>query len=130
MYKDHKKYLEEKHDGKGLALGILNRRSSPGLTKRTLDSRYWDTITQVNNVMKEHFPEFRYSAFQINWSSELLPHVDLGNIGPSMIFSPQAVGSYTGGRLAWLDLDTDELRMVDLQGPTFVKFNGQHPHCV
>ena len=50
----------------------------------------------LEEIAKEHFPDFKYTNFQINHNVECLPHYDSKNAGNQYIFT---LGNFTNGFL-------------------------------
>lgn len=82
-------------NGRSMALGVVNRRSSPTDYSRHCWKRP-ELYRLVMDFAESHFPDFPYTSITVNQCFQCLPHRDKGNIGDSIVV---AFGSYTGGEL-------------------------------
>lgn len=82
-------------------LGKVNYRGQKFLNYRTKGPSRWNKVypklyTLIRKIIKEKFPNFKYTTIQLNKNIISPPHIDKNNVGPSYILG---LGDYDGGKL-------------------------------
>ena len=83
---------------RAFALGKVRQYDRPGeLVNSQFNAKYPELLKLLRALIKEHNPDFKYNAIQLNCNVQTNQHHDKHNVGPSYCF---AVGTYSGGGVA------------------------------
>lgn len=83
------------------ALGKVNYRGQAFLKGRTKGPSRYNRIFPklyrlIRKLIKQSYPDFKYTTIQVNKNVLCSPHIDKNNVGPSYIIG---LGDYTNGEL-------------------------------
>jgi len=106
-------------------LGKVNYRGQDCVNNKTKGPSRWNKIFPklyrlIRKIIKNRFPNFKYTTIQLNKNIKSPPHIDKNNVGPSYIIG---LGDYTGGNLVI------EGKQYDIKNK-WKKFDGRLGHWV
>lgn len=81
---------------RAMSLGIVKNRITKKYVTSRLTHKYPEIFEMLTDISTKYFPEYGFNSIHVNKNVVCTPHLDINNIGPSIIFS---IGNYEGCNL-------------------------------